>query len=471
MKKTIWLLVAVVTVMLFSQCQSGSPEGKAKYVFYFIGDGMGVNQVNGTEMYRAECQGRIGIEPLGMTRFPVVNFATTYSKSNSVTCSAAAGTALATGTKTKNGTIAMDSLHEQPLYSIATRAKKAGRRVGITTSVSVDHATPAVFYAHQPDRNMYYEIGTDLPKAGFDFYAGSGFREPVSPRDSSAVGLFDLFASEGYAVVRGLDEYMDNGRAAEKLIMIQPEGKPSDALPYAVDRDKDDMTLAQITETAIDYLGREGGNGFFLMVEGGKIDWACHSNDAGTVFREVEDMNGAVEKALEFYRQHPKETLIVITADHETGGIVLGTGRYALNLQALKYQKMSKENLSAKIQRLREESGNKVSWEDVKALLSSGLGLWSEVPVNEEQEASLKAAYQRTFKAGAATEKSLYAETEQLAGEAVRVLDAIAMVGWTSGSHSAGVVPVFAIGAGAELFEGKLDNTDIPERIGRAAGY
>ena len=150
-------------------------HGQAKYVFYFIGDGMGVNQVNGTEMYRAELQnGRIGVEPLLFTQFPVGTMASTFSATNSVTDSSAAGTALATGSKTYNGAIGMDD-QKNPLQTVAEKAKKAGKRVGIATSVSIDHATPAAFYAHQPSRSMYYEIATDLPKADFDFYAGSGF--------------------------------------------------------------------------------------------------------------------------------------------------------------------------------------------------------------------------------------------------------------------------------------------------------
>ena len=204
MKKIIcFLILAVGTAVLFSQCQRVTEEKKAKYVFYFIGDGMGVNQVNGTEMYLAETKGRIGLESLNFTQFPVINFATTYSKYNSVTCSAAAGTALAAGAKTKNGTIGMDSLRKEPLYSVAVQAKQAGKKVGITTSVSVDHATPAAFYAHQPDRRMYYEIATDLPKTGFDLYAGSGFLQPRHKKDTSAAVVYDIFRDSGYVMIRG----------------------------------------------------------------------------------------------------------------------------------------------------------------------------------------------------------------------------------------------------------------------------
>ncbi len=473
MKRIVYLLTFLtVVVVLFPQCQQASKEKKAKYVFYFIGDGMGVNQVNGTEMYLAEKEGRIGVKALNFTQFPIVNFATTYSKYNSVTCSAAAGTALATGTKTKNGTIGMDSLHEAPLYSVAVKAKEAGKRVGITTSVSVDHATPAAFYAHQPNRSMYYEIGTDLPKTGFDFYAGAGFLQPKSKKDSAALELYGLIEGAGYKIIRGNEAFEREYADAVKAVFIQKEGAGSECLPYAIDRKAGDLTLAQITENAIRFLMKEPNEGFFLMVEGGKIDWACHGNDAATAFEEVVDMAEAVQKALDFYHQHPDETLIVITADHETGGIGLGTGSYALNLQALQYQKLSQEQLTNEIQALRAEKKNKVSWEDVRHLLSEKLGFWKEVKLSEKQEARLKDIYTKSFGKGVAKmEKDLYAENEQLAAEAIRILDAIALVGWTSGGHSAGVVPVFAIGAGSRLFSGKLDNTDIPRKIAEAAGY
>ncbi|MCM1031975.1 MAG: alkaline phosphatase [Oscillibacter sp.] len=473
MKRIFYFMVFIaVAVMLLPQCQQAPQGKKAKYVFYFIGDGMGVNQVNGTEMYLAEKEGRIGVKALNFTQFPVVNFATTYSKYNSVTCSAAAGTALATGTKTKNGTIGMDSLHKAPLYSVAVKAKEAGKRVGITTSVSVDHATPSAFYAHQPSRSMYYEIGTDLPKTGFDFYAGSGFLQPKSKKDSTAPELTGLIEEAGYKIIRGNEAFEKEYADAAKAVFIQKEGSEKGCLPYAIDRKEGDLTLAQITENAIRFLMKEPNDGFFLMVEGGKIDWACHGNDAATVFEEIVDMAEAVQKALDFYNQHPDETLIVITADHETGGIGLGTGRYALNLQALQHQKLSQEQLTHEIQALRTVKKNKVSWEDVRGLLSEKLGFWKEVKLSDKQEARLKDIYTKSFGKGVAKmEKDLYAENEQLAAEAIRIMDAIALVGWTSGGHSAGVVPVYAIGAGSQLFTGKLDNTDIPKKIAEAGGY
>ena len=186
MKRRFYYWFLLLAVCLFVQCQQAPETKTAKYVFYFIGDGMGVNHVNGTEMFLAEQEGRIGVKPLNFTQFPVENLMTTYSRYNAITCSSAAGTAMACGEKTRNGILGMDSLHQEPLYSVAVKAKAAGRRVGIMTTVSIDHATPGAFYAHQPDREMYYEIAMDMAKTGFDLYAGAGFLEPESTRQPGA---------------------------------------------------------------------------------------------------------------------------------------------------------------------------------------------------------------------------------------------------------------------------------------------
>ena len=430
---------------------------QAKYVFYFIGDGMGVNQVNGTEMYLAEQEGRIGVKPLLFTTFPAGTMATTFSATNSVTDSSAAGTALATGEKTYNGAVSMDD-DKNVLSTVAERAKKAGRKVGIATSVSVDHATPAAFYAHQPNRSRYYEIALDLPKAGFDFYAGSGFLKPTTTADKKeAPNVFPIIEEAGYTIARGLDEYKEKAADAKKMILIQKEGAEPSCLPYAIDHEEGDLTLPEITESAVSFLSKGNKKGFFLMVEGGKIDWACHSNDPVTVFEEVIDLDNAVRVAYEFYKKHPKETLIVVTADHETGGMGLGIGKYELHLKSLLNQKQSQDLLSKAITDLRKDKAGKASWNEIKDLLT---------------EKMLRDEYEQSFvKNKVVFEESLYARTEPLAAAARKVMSQIAMVGWTSSSHTAGYVPVFAIGAGADLFTGKMDNTEIPKRIAKAAGY
>lgn len=458
-------------LLLFVLLAGMASAQTAKYVFYFIGDGMGVNQVNGTEMYLAEQEGRIGAKSLLFTTFPVASVATTFSATNSVTDSSAAGTALATGSKTYNGAIGMDD-QKQPLQSVAAQAKAAGKKVGVATSVSVDHATPAAFYAHQPDRDMYYEIATDLPKAGFDFYAGGGFLKPTTTADQKeAPSIFPIIEAAGYTVARGLQEYQSKAAEAGKMVLIQKEGSAPDCLPYAIDRQEGDLSLAEITQSAIDFLTKGKDKGFFLMVEGGKIDWACHGNDAATVFHEVVDMDNAIRVAYEFYKKHPKETLIVVSADHETGGLGLGTGPYKLNLKVLDAQKQSQDELSRAITNLRRMR-KVINWEEMKEFLGEKMGFWKELPLNWEQEKMLRDAYEDSFvKKHVVFEESLYAKTEPLAVAAKKVMSQLAYLGWCSGGHSAGYVPVYAIGVGSKLFMGKMDNTDIPKRIAKAARY
>lgn len=464
---TFSLLIVLLAVTLQAQ--------QAKYVFYFIGDGMGLNQVNVTEMYLAEQDGgRIGTSPLCFASFPYAGYATSFSATNSITDSSAAGTALATGVKTYNGAIGVNP-DKEPVESVAVKAKRSGKRVGITTSVSIDHATPSAFYAHQESRSWYYEIALDLPKAGFDFYGGSGFLKPERTHDKQqAPSIYPIFAEAGYTVARGVEEYQAKRADAGKMILMQRDGEHVDAscLPYAIDRKEGDLTLKQITESAIDFLMKDGGKkGFFLMVEGGKIDWSCHGNDAATTVREVMDMDEAVKVAYAFYKKHPKETLIVVTADHETGGLGLGTSKYELHLANLAHQQESADALSHSITNLRRQRRT-YTWEDMKEFLGEKMGFWKSVPLNWEQERLLRDAFEESFvRNNVKFEESLYSRTEPLAAAAKQVMSQVALLGWTTGNHSAGYVPVFAIGAGASAFSGKMDNTDIPKRIAKAGGY
>ncbi len=463
-------LLSLCVALLFS-IAAMAQNGKAKYVFYFIGDGMGVNQVNGTETYLAAMEGRIGTSPLCFAQFPHVGLVTTFSGTNGVTDSAAGGTALATGHKTKNGTIGMETDLSTKVKSIAEKAKAEGKAVGIATSVSVDHATPASFYAHVKDRGMYYQIGKDLIAADFDFYAGSDFLQPKG--ENGEKDLYTQCQEAGYAIARGHADYRKKARKAEKMLLLQPEAaskQDNTAIPYAIDRGSNDLTLQDITRAAIHFLSQKE-NGFFLMVEGGKIDWACHSNDAATLFREVIDMDEAVQVAYEFYEQHPDETLIIITADHETGGIVLGTGEYELHTDLLKYQRQSAEAFSRMLAMQHQKEGKGFTWDFVRGQLEENFGFWKHIDLNEKETAELEQAYKDFCEGVAKDNKTLYASENIIAATARKIMARKAMVGWVSDGHSNGYVPVFAIGTGAENFDGRIDNTEIPKRIAQIAGY
>lgn len=444
-----------------------------KYVFYFIGDGMGMNQVNGTETYLAAREGRIGIKPLLFADFPQTALVTTYSASNGITDSAAGGTALATGRKTYNGALGLLPDSVTPITSLAVWAHDSGAAVGVATSVSVDHATPASFYAHQTYRGKYYAVGQDLIRSGFEFFAGSDFLKPDNPQK----GKPDLYAqsrSAGYTIARGMSAFEREQHQADRLILLQTEEasrRDRSSIPYAIDRRPGDMTLTQITRAAIDFLTRKNPERFFCMIEGGKIDWACHANDAATVFEEVIDLDSAIRVAYDFYRLHPDETLIVVTADHETGGIGLGNSNYTLRTDLLAAQRMSSSDYSKHLSALRQEAGNKFNYDLVRSDLQKYFGFWDTVALTEKQEDELQDTYEDVYEGKARETKSMYASENAIAALARRILNENAKLGWTSGQHTNGYVPLFAIGAGSEVFHGRIDNTDVPRLIGKVARY
>ena len=468
MKRIVVIFLGLALFVIFSACTERTE--RAKYVFYFIGDGMGINQVLATEMFQAELNGEIGVSPLCFTTFPVRNYVSTYSKTNAVTCSAAAGTALATGVKTQNGRVGMD-VQKRNLESIAMKAKRGGKKVGITTSVGINHATPAVFYAHQPDREMYYEIGVDAFKAGFDFYGGAGFKQIVCSKEPLAPNLYTLLRDSAYVMInheQNFSEMLFNGK---KVVYMQSEncGNAS-SLPTVLDREPGDLTLSMITENAIQFLSREPNDGFFLMVEGGIIDWLCHANDGAAVVYEIMDFATAIQKAYAFYKQHPDETLIVVTADHETGGLSLGTGPYELHLKNLSYQKSSIIGLTQKLKQLRMSAGEQLSYDEVQKLLRKECGFGQEIVLSKEEEQEIEHAFIKSKKE-MKLDKSEYALIDPVARIAVDIINRKAMIRWASGGHSAGAVPVYAIGVGAERFNSVTDNTDIPHLIEEIAGY
>ena len=254
-----------------------------------------------------------------------------------------------------------------------------------------------------------------------------------------------------------------------RVILMDEHLADSDAMDYDMDRADGEWALSDYVQKGIEVLDND--TGFFMMCEGGKIDWACHGNDPATVFEEVEEMDNAIKVSYEFYKTHPLVSLFVVTADHETGGLWLGTGKYELQLKALAKQKQSQDILSRSITDLRKMR-KVINWPEMKEFLAEKMGFWKELPVSWEQEKMLRDAYEESFvNKHVVLEDRLYAKTEPLAVAAKKVMSQIAMVGWTSGGHTAGYVPVFAVGAGSKLFVGKMDNTEIPKRIAKAGGY
>lgn len=437
-----------------------------KYIFLFIGDGMGFGQVELSQRFAEKVGTNTGDHSLFFTTFPVATNVCTYSASHPITCSSAAATALASGTKTNNEVLGMDSTKTIPLKSLASQLKeKKGYKVGIITSASIDHATPGGFYAAQPHRSRYYEIGIDAANSGFDFFGGAGLLEPRSKRDPSAPCLYDVLKEKGYTMYRGMDAYRKN--PVQDKILLFPSDTILSGLKFAIDRKEGDMSLADLTQSCIDNFEKTAKKGFFMMVEGGEIDWASHAHDAATAVKETLDFDQCVRLAYEFYKKHPNETLIMVTADHETGGLALGTVDVNLYAELLQYQKCSQETITAEMQEMK--SRKKVpTWEEMKAYLKDKLGLWEHVPVTAREELELIVSYENSFlKKNAQNVVTLYAKDDPFAVDAVALLNKKACVGWTTKSHTGSPVPLYVVGKQADLYSGRRDNTDIPNILKR----
>ena len=322
-----------------------SAQQKAKYVFYFIGDGMGFNHVSLTEYWLGYTQDVFDSRPLSFSAFPVLGWAVTHSESNLITDSAAAGTALSTGSKTKNGMLATGP-DSTALESISYKIHDAGYKVGISSTVGINHATPAAFYGHNVNRGNYYEIASEIPASEFEFFAGGGAIESTGD-DEDRVSVYEAIGKGGYVIAEGMDDFAAKKDGAEKMMLLQKDGRLRTELPYAIDMKEDDMTQADLVRASIDFLYEEDGEGFFVMSEGGRIDWASHGNDTKAVIMETLSLSDAVAEAVRFYNEHPDETLIVVTADHETGGLTLSWEKgYNLYLDKLEEIRCSKDKVS-----------------------------------------------------------------------------------------------------------------------------
>ena len=275
---------------------------KAMNVIYMIGDGMALPQV-----YAAMLASK---EDMAFAKFPYIGVVDTHSASNDITDSAAGGTALASDHKTKNGMLGMnpDTL---AVKTILETLADQGKETGIVVSCYVTHATPAAFYAKEPKRSHYEDIAVQMAENPYlNLIIGGGMKHFTQRKDS--VNLVERMENElGWKVY---DTLADIDVTCKKYAVMADD----DHMPMASERGD---FLPRAVKTALKTLdGAE--NGFFLMVEGSQIDFACHANDSTWMMDEMLDFNYAVQVALDYAKEHGN-TLVVVTADHETGGLSL----------------------------------------------------------------------------------------------------------------------------------------------------
>lgn len=455
-------------VLAVSFAFSAWADNSPKYIFYFIGDGMGMGHVLSAQTYNRMVLGNS--DPILMMRFPAAGVATTYSASSPVTDSAAAGTALSTGHKTNNGMLGMNS-DTVEVSSIAKTLHDAGYGVGIVTSVAPDDATPAAFYAHVPKRSMFYEIGRQAAESGYEFIAGAGLRG-TTDKKGNPNDLTDYIRSHGVDIVRGAQAAADS--KSRRILMLNTDSLPDhlNEIGYTIDSisEPGNLNLPLVTFTALNHLQRVSPDRFFMMVEGGNIDHAGHGNDGGAAIKEILNFNQAIAVAYNFLLQHPNETLIVVTADHDTGGMAIGnafTG-YNAHLQYIDGQRISKDRFAEQCRAMIRSRRN-YTWDDMRDLLTEQLGFWTIVPVNEKQTEALRQKYEKTFELrNSEDQRTLYNTFNEFTTEVYRVLNDVAGIGWIDTNHTGNYVPVYAAGQGADAFAGIHDNTQIPLLIMQA---
>ncbi|MCF7934728.1 MAG: alkaline phosphatase [Synergistales bacterium] len=482
-KRVGWIVaVASLAVFLLAGFGQTQASAQAKYVFLMLGDGMGLPQRNAAEIYMAAQQGkelRPGIVKLEMDTMPAQGMCTTYSTNSIITDSAAAGTAIATGRKTKSGVVCMDPSGKESYKTIAEMAHEQGMKVGIVSTVSIEHATPATFYGHTPDRGTYYDLARQLGKSGFEYFGGGGFRYPRG-RDGDRPDAIEFVKEQGYTVTDTTEDFNKlNAKDNPKVLAFNPTIVGGASMPYVIDNVQDTISIADYTKKGVELL--DNPRGFFMMVEGGKIDWACHANDAVSAIQNTIAFDEAVKVAMDFYNDHKDETLVIVTGDHECGGLTIGFAgtKYDTFFGVLGQQKSSYEGFNADFAAYRNEhelSG--AGFEDILPLIKEHFGLHvagdspssdSEEPalaLDEFEYQKLEDAFVRSMKgeevkAGNEETYLLYGGYEPLTVTITHILDNKAGMAWTSYSHTGVPVPVSALGVNQESFNGFYDNTDI----------
>ncbi len=230
-------------------CSKETPDRQAKYIFVMIGDGMGATQAAVAESYLSYKAGKLGGEQLCFTQFPVLGTCTTFSADKNITCSSASGTAIATGHKTNNNMLGVDP-EGNSLKSMAYTLKEQGYRIGIMSSVPVNHATPASFYGHNKNRGDYYNIAREIPESDFDFFAGSGILQ-FKGKDNDKEGIDEYLEREGYDVCFGLQELKES-EDRDGVVLIPASQRKESAANYEIDRnDEDDYVLRDVVSAAI----------------------------------------------------------------------------------------------------------------------------------------------------------------------------------------------------------------------------
>lgn len=466
-------------------------SGTPKYVFVFIGDGMSYPQIQSATYYAGKDAAGIvdvvknsenagdspAMKNLSFYDFPVAGSASTYDATSFAPDSASTATSIFTGYKTHSSSINVDITKKIKYRTIAEQLRDQKKwKIGVVSTVNLNHATPAATYAHQASRKSNYAIGQELVESNFDYFAGGALMEPQDKKNDKT-SIYELAKSAGYKVCFTQNDAnsLQNG---DKAIVVAETLADGDAMSYDNDRKNNEWALRDYVRKGIEVLDNK--KGFFMMVEGGKVDWACHANDARSSIADTLALSAAVEEAIEFYNKHPKETLIIVTADHETGGLTIGYAGtdYNLFFRTLDNQKISYAKFDSDYVSNYKKNGTSLEevMTDVEQLFglklpgSEGSNKNGGLVLTDYEYSRIKTAYEKTIKndkSRTQMEYDLYGTYEPLTITITHILNAKSGLGWTSNSHTGLPVPVFALGAGQDEFKGFYDNTEIYNKMAK----
>lgn len=472
LSKIFLVLFIALSVISLNACKKEKPA--PKYVFLFIGDGVSFAQRHLAQM-SADA-------PLLMNSLPVQGVMTTEAADSAIPDAASATSAFATGQKVPNGVISMLPETSEKLPLITELAAKNTFNVAVLTTASVDDATPAAFYARSEKRTAYYDIATQVPESSLTLLAGAKFKRPRSFKKDD---LDVVLKRGGYKIF-----------TPSKDNVSYPSGKVAvtyDSIPYTIDARKNSPDLAEMVQKAIAKLGTE--KSFFIVAESAKIDAAAHMHDTATMLEEMKSFDAAVKKAYDFYKAHPNDTLLIVTGDHETGGLVLGANNAKkIDLSVFEPQKKSMVSFRYDVMRFKSRHASLGVLEDFMPTVTRvfGLKMFSasqkealklkaeegDEKAAEDLEKALTPAETAILREGlrySMTEKSRRPETKEYKAKygnyepmptaVAAVLNKRAGIGYATFEHSAVPVPVSAVGYRSDLFSGSYPNTDMFSKL------
>jgi len=413
---------------------------------------MGLGQMEIARLFEYGKEGKLYMQTL-----PNVALMQTYSADNFATDSAAAATAMATGVKTNNGAIGVDAQGNE-VTSVTDLFKNAGKEIGLVSTNTVFDATPAGFATSTQSRSASSEIARQLLDSEYDVILGGGLNY-FGPGKQDGVNLVEKFKEKGYAYASNRDE-LSQIEDADKVLGLFHDSY----MNYIADREENNSlepTLMEMTSKALEVL-TENENGFFLMVEGARIDHAAHAADITSVWKETIEFDKSVEQVVEWAKKDG-ETLVVVLADHETMGFAAAE---PMDIEGLKKIEVSGEYMA--LQLVKNEAGNGYTPESIKEVLKT----YANIELTDEEVAEFNKNVLKTdgslmYDYQVGQEVGSIVAAYYNAGLMSRDVRALS----ETGGHSGNMVPVFAFGVGGELFEGVLDNTDIAYILSDLMGY